>query len=65
MAQSSRDDSIPPAPPDAPTPPAGEPDTALSDAEQRHHQLSEDAYRRAKKRERKQLDDSLDGAKDR
>ena len=53
MAQSSRDDSIQPAPPDAPIPPAGEPNTALSDAEQRHHRISEAAYYRAKKREQK------------
>lgn len=51
MAEHTRDDGIQPAPPDAPTPPAGEPDTARSDARQRHHRISEAAYYRAKKRE--------------
>lgn len=50
MAEALHDDAIQPAPPDAPTPPAGEPSTARSDAEQRHHRISEAAYYRAQKR---------------
>lgn len=50
MAEADHDDAIQPAPPDAPTPPAGEPNTARSDAEQRHHRISEAAYYRAQKR---------------
>lgn len=67
MAQSSRDDSIQPAPPDAPVPPAGEPNTALSDAEQRHHRISEAAYYRAKERDQKpgqEQDDWLEAEKE-
>jgi hypothetical protein len=51
MAESRQDDAIQPAPPDAPTPPAGEPNTARSDAKQRHHRISEAAYYRAQKRD--------------
>jgi hypothetical protein len=52
MARSTtRSDAvIQPAPPDAPIPPAGEPNTARSDAEQRHHRISEAAYYRAQHR---------------
>ena len=50
MAQANRGRNVQPAPPDAPTPPAGEPDTASSDAEQRHHRISEAAYYRAQRR---------------
>lgn len=49
MAESSRDNGIRPAPPDAPSAPAGEPNTARSDAERRHHRISEAAYYRSKK----------------
>ena len=50
MPQLRRKAGILPAPPDVPVPPAGEPDTALSDAKQRHHRVSEAAYYRAQRR---------------
>ena len=52
MAQSTTrsDAAIQPAPPDAPKPPAGEPNTAREDAEQRHHRISEAAYYRSQHR---------------
>ena len=50
MAQTKRDAAIQPAPPDAPVPPAGEPNSARSDSEGRHHRISEAAYYRAKNR---------------
>ena len=50
MAQRRRKNGILPAPPDVPVPPAGEPDTALSDARERHHRISEAAYYRAQRR---------------
>ena len=45
-----RNKDIKPAPPSAPTPPAGEPQTALSEAEARHHRISVAAYYRAERR---------------
>ena len=50
MNEQTRADDIEPAPPDAPTPPAGEAGTAQSDAERRHHRISEAAYYRARER---------------
>ena len=50
MAQRTRDSGVHPAPPDAPTPPSGEPDTARSDAERRHRRVSDAAYYRAQQR---------------
>jgi hypothetical protein len=50
MAQRSRKTGIFPAPPDVPVPPAGDPETALSDAKRRHHRISEAAYYRAQRR---------------
>ena len=50
MAKSPAVEHIPAAPPDMPEPPAGEPDTAATAAEQRHHRISERAYYRAEQR---------------
>ncbi len=50
MAQSTRTSAVQPAPPDAPTPPAGGADTSRSDAEQRHRRISEAAYYRSQRR---------------
>ena len=50
MAKSIGVEDIPAAPPDMPNPPAGEPDTASTDAERRHHRISEAAYYRAQQR---------------
>jgi hypothetical protein len=50
MAKRSRKTAILPAPPDVPVPPAGEAETALSDAKGRHHRISEAAYYRAQRR---------------
>jgi hypothetical protein len=50
MAKNVSVEDAPPAPPDKPTPPAGEPETASADAEQRHRQISEAAYYRAQQR---------------
>jgi hypothetical protein len=50
MATTERLKDPPPAPPDMPQPPAGEPDTAATNAEQRHHRISEAAYYRAQRR---------------
>ena len=50
MARLRRKTGILPAPPDVPAPPAGEPETALSDAKERHHRISEAAYYRAQRR---------------
>ena len=50
MAQRTRTNDIMPSPPDVPTPPAGEPETASSEAEQRHARISEAAYYRAQRR---------------
>ena len=60
MAEAQHDDTIRPAPPDAPNPPAGEPNTARSDAEQRHHRISEAAYYRAQKRNFQPGDEQAD-----
>jgi hypothetical protein len=48
LVKRSRD--IQAAPPDAPRPPAGEPQTAHSEAEARHHRISVAAYYRAERR---------------
>lgn len=45
-----RSNDIPPAPPGAPLPPAGEPQSAKSEAEARHHRISVAAYYRAQAR---------------
>ena len=45
-----RNKDIKPAPPSAPTPPAGEPTTARTDALERHHRISVAAYYRAERR---------------
>ena len=50
MAQQFDSNAVTPAPPDAPTPPAGHPDTARSDAKERHRRISEAAYYRAERR---------------
>ena len=50
MAQHTGSNSVKPAPPDAPVPPAGEADTARSDAAARHRRISEAAYYRAERR---------------
>jgi len=67
MPQTGRTDDITPAPPDAPTPPAGQPGTARSDAEERHRRISDAAYYRAERRgfapDRDQ-DDWLEAEKD-
>ena len=67
MAQSKRTDGIKPAPPDAPTPPAGQPDTARSNAEERHRRISDAAYYRAQRRgfePGREQDDWLEAEKD-
>ena len=45
-----RSKDIKAAPPSAPTPPAGEPQTARSEAESRHYRISVAAYYRAERR---------------
>lgn len=50
MAETTRARDIPAAPPDAPTPPAGDAESTRTDAEQRHHRISEAAYYRAERR---------------
>ena len=64
MAQHS---AIPAAPPDVPTPPAGEAETALSEAKERHQRISEAAYYRAQRRGftwGSELDDWFEAEKD-
>jgi Protein of unknown function (DUF2934) len=51
MAQRIASNGVQPAPPDAPTPPAGQPETAKSEAEARHRRISEAAYHRAQRRD--------------
>jgi hypothetical protein len=50
MAQPNRRADVQPAPPDAPKSPAGVPDTAKTDADQRHRRISEAAYYRSQRR---------------
>ena len=67
MAQPTRTGTVQPAPPDAPKPPAGIPDTAKTDAEQRHRRISEAAYYRSQRRgfaPGKEQDDWLAAEKD-
>ena len=50
MARRSRIDEVKPAPPDVPVPPAGDPGTVKTDAEERHRRISDAAYYRAQRR---------------
>lgn len=52
MAQNTRtpDSGVRPGTPEQPTPPAGEAETAQTDAEARHRRISEAAYYRAERR---------------
>ena len=67
MAQPTRTGAVPPASPDQPTPPAGQPDTAKSDTEQRHRRISDAAYYRSQRRDfapGREQDDWLEVEKD-
>lgn len=50
MAKLRQDAAIRPAPPDAPAPGSAEPESARSEAEERHRRISDAAYYRSQQR---------------